>query len=35
MMIIDDITQAIHKDTNYLNKIISVCQYNLVYSGYV
>ena len=35
MVIIVDITQVVHKGTNYLNKTIGVCQYNLVYSGYV
>ena len=35
MVIIVDITQVAHKGNNYLNKAIGVCQYNLVYSGYV
>jgi len=35
MVIIVDITQVAHKGTNYLNKALSVCQYNLVYSGNV
>jgi len=35
MVIIVDITQVVHKGTNYLNKTISVCQYNLVYTGNV
>jgi hypothetical protein len=35
MVIIVDITQVVHKGTNYLNKTISVCQFHLVYSGNV
>ena len=33
MVIIVDITQVVHKGTNYLNITLSVCKYNLVYSG--
>ena len=32
---IDEITQVVHKGTNYLNKTLGVCKYNLVYSGNV
>ena len=35
MVIIVDITQVVHKGTIYLNKTLSVCQYNLEYSGNV
>ncbi len=35
MVIIVNITQVVHKGTNYLNRTLSGCQYNLVYSGYV
>ena len=35
MVIIVDVTQAVLKGANYLNKILSVCRYKLVYSGNV
>ena len=35
MGIIVDIRQVVHKGTNYSNKTLSACQYNLVYSGNV
>ncbi len=35
MVIIAAIIQVVHKGTNYLNKTLSVCQYNLAYSGYI
>jgi hypothetical protein len=35
IVIIVDITQVVHKGNKYLNKTLSVCQYNLVYSGNV
>jgi len=35
IVIIVNITKVVHKGTNYLNKTLSVCQYNLEYSGNV
>ena len=35
MVINVDITQVVHEGTNYLNKTLSVCQNNLVYTGNV